>query len=202
MDILSTAPAARIRFRAALSRSVLPVLAAALLAGCGGSHAQAPVVISSFSPAQGLAGTQVTLNGTDLGVASFISFGEGAATEYTVLSGSQIVATVPASATTGPITVNGNQNVYTTPNTFTVLPQIVGLVPASGPAGTELKITGSGFSGATRVLFTGETGAGSAFTVVGPNQINVLVGGDAATGPVQVTAGGNTATGPAFTLTN
>ena len=207
MDNLSTAPAARIRARSwlrpASSWAVLPCLAAVLTTACSGHRPQAPIVITNFGPTQGLAGTNVILIGTGMAATSFVSFGDGEAKAFTILSGTEISATVPASATTGPITVNGNQNVYSTPTNFTVLPQIVGVVPASGPLGTEVKVTGSGFAGTTQVLFGAEpaSGAGSAFTVEGPNQINVIIGSDATTGPVQITVGTSTVTGPTFTVT-
>jgi len=207
MEILATAPAARLRnrswFRPALSRAVLPFLAGALMLGCGGSHGVPNVIVTNVAPTQGLEGTQVTLLGSGMHSTTAIAFGNGVAAEWSIVSDTQLIATVPASATTGLVTVTSSVNVFPA-GTFTVLPQIVGLVPASGPLGTEVKLTGSGFQGTTQVLFAGEpaSGAGSPFTVEGPNQINVVLASDATTGPVQITVAGTQVTGPTFTVTN
>jgi hypothetical protein len=207
MEILTAAPAGRIRagasIRKALSWAVLPCLAIGLLLGCA-SHTGMPlIVINSFTPAQGPAGTLVTITGAGLSNVSFLSVGEGAVPEYVIVGPNQINFTVPSTATTGLLTLNDSQDNQTSATPFTVTPQIVGLAPTSGPAGTEVKVTGGGFVGTTQVLFSGEpaTGAGSAFFVVGANQINTFVGSDATTGPVQVVVGATTVAGPVFTVT-
>ena len=104
--------------------------------------------ITSISPTSGIPGIQVTVNGSGFRPtqsSSSISFnGVGAA--VTSWSDTQIVATVPASATTGPVKVSGfgaNSNpdvVFTTAN-----PVITSLSPSSGPVGTQVQINGSGF---------------------------------------------------------
>ena len=201
METFSTAFAGR--SKAVLSWAVLPCLAATLLLGCGGHKGMPLINVNSFTPSSGTAGTPVTISGSGLTNVSFVAVGEGAVTQWTLINDTQINFTLPASATTGGLTLNDSQDNITTPQVFTVLPQVVGLAPASGPLGTEVKLTGAGFLGATQVLFGGETAAqpGSAFTVVNANQINAYVGSDASTGPVQVTVGGTTVTGPTFTVT-
>ena len=188
METFSTAFAGR--SKAVLSWAVLPCLAATLLLGCGGHKGMPLINVNSFTPSSGTAGTPVTISGSGLTNVSFVAVGEGAVTQWTLINDTQINFTLPASATTGGLTLNDSQDNITTPQVFTVLPQVVGLAPASGPLGTEVKLTG-------------ETAAqpGSAFTVVNANQINAYVGSDASTGPVQVTVGGTTVTGPTFTVT-
>ena len=60
--------------------------------------------VSSFSPTSGKTGTIVTISGSAFTGATSVTF-NGAAATFTVNSGSQITATVPAGATTGPIAV-------------------------------------------------------------------------------------------------
>ena len=60
--------------------------------------------ILSFSPNAGAAGTVVFINGVNLGGATLVTF-NGAAAAFTQVSTTQLRATVPAAATTGPISV-------------------------------------------------------------------------------------------------
>jgi uncharacterized repeat protein (TIGR01451 family) len=62
--------------------------------------------VRSFAPSSGTAGTSVTINGTGFSGATGVSFGGISAASFNVLSATQIVAVVPASAQTGPITVS------------------------------------------------------------------------------------------------
>jgi Chitobiase/beta-hexosaminidase C-terminal domain/Bacterial Ig domain len=60
--------------------------------------------ISSFTPASGWPGTSVTVVGSGFTGTRAVSF-NGTAAAFTVNSGTQLTATVPAGATTGPISV-------------------------------------------------------------------------------------------------
>jgi Bacterial Ig domain/Phosphoesterase family/Chitobiase/beta-hexosaminidase C-terminal domain len=60
--------------------------------------------ISSFTPASGWPGTLVTIAGSGFKGTTAVSF-NGTAAAFTVTSGTQLTATVPAGATTGPISV-------------------------------------------------------------------------------------------------
>src|SRR5262249_39536464 len=66
--------------------------------------------VNSVSPTSGVVGTQVTVNGSGFGASqgtSTISFNGSTATVNS-WSATQIVATVPASAATGPVQVTAN----------------------------------------------------------------------------------------------
>jgi len=63
-----------------------------------------PPGIANFSPQVGNAGTSVTVNGNDLAGATAVTF-NGVSASFTVISARQIQATVPAGATSGPISV-------------------------------------------------------------------------------------------------
>jgi len=64
----------------------------------------AAVTITGFTPSSGSTGTTVVITGTELSNVSLVSFGAFSAS-FTVNSNTQITATVPAGATTAPITV-------------------------------------------------------------------------------------------------
>ncbi|MBK7650244.1 MAG: BspA family leucine-rich repeat surface protein [Flammeovirgaceae bacterium] len=61
--------------------------------------------ITSFSPTFGPIGTTVTITGTNLTGVTGVSFNGTPAITFTVLSSTSISATVPAGATTGPVSV-------------------------------------------------------------------------------------------------
>ena len=120
--------------------------------------------ISGFSPASGPAGSTVTISGSGFTGATAVAFNGTSAASYTVKSDTQITATVPAGATTGPVSVTAPGGTATSTASFTVTatppaPAISGFSPASGPAGSTVTISGSGFTGATAVAFNGTSAA-------------------------------------------
>ena len=77
-------------------------------------------------------------------------------------------------------------------------PIITGFSPASGPAGTVVTITGTGFTGATKVTFGG---ASAVFNVLSPTTIRTVVPALAQTGVVIVdTPAGSTESRTSFAL--
>ena len=77
---------------------------------------------------------------------------------FTVKSATAIQATVPAGATTGPMSVTTPGGTATSATNFTVTasaPTITSFAPTSGPAGTSVTISGTNFTGATAVAFNG-----------------------------------------------
>jgi hypothetical protein len=75
--------------------------------------------ITSFTPTSGLAGTSVTITGTNFTGATAVTFNNVTAT-FVVNSATQITATVPATATTGPIKVTTPAGSATSTTSFTV----------------------------------------------------------------------------------
>ncbi len=158
--------------------------------------------ISGFSPASGPVGTAVTISGSGFSGAAAVAF-NGTGAVYTVNSASQITATVPSGAGSGPISVTTPNGSATSSGNFSVTvaaPSIGGFSPASGPVGTAVTISGSGFSGATGVAFNG---TGAVYAVNSASQITATVPGGAGSGAVSVTTPNGTATSSgSFTVTS
>ncbi|HZD80736.1 MAG TPA: IPT/TIG domain-containing protein, partial [Actinomycetota bacterium] len=160
---------------------------------CGGGSPPPPppgLSITGFSPTSGPVGTSVQITGTGFTGTSDVSFGGASATSYTVDTDSQITATVPASASTGPISVTTGAGTATSSSAFTVTSSggggglaISGFTPTSGPVGTSVTIAGSGFSGVTVVKFNGVK---AHFTVDSDAQITATVPSSATSGPIKV----------------
>jgi len=115
-----------------------------------------PPTITAFNPAAGVAGTQVTISGTNFTTNSTVRFGGVPATIFVVDNPTQITATVPATAQTGSITVttpNGSANSATpfvVPN-----PTVLNVAPPAGPStgNTTVTITGTNFGTGATVRF-------------------------------------------------
>jgi sugar lactone lactonase YvrE len=152
-------------------------------------------VINSFTPTTGNAGAVVSitgsnfqgtaLNGTSWTTTS-VYFGGTPATSFTVISATQIQATVGAGAT-GAVrveTLPGNVGVR---NGFCYMaPLITAFAPTSASTGTQVVITGSNFTGATAVKFNGK--AAASFVVVSDTEITAFPAtGTPLTGSISVT---------------
>src|SRR5205807_258018 len=150
--------------------------------------------ISSFAPTSGPTGTSVTLTGTGFTGATGVSFNSTAATTFTVNSDTQISATVPTGATTGKITVTNAAVTGTSATSFTVtvVPSITSFTPVSGPTGTSVTLTGTGFTGTTGVSFNST--AATTFTVNSDTQISATEPTGATSGKITVTNAAGTGT--------
>ncbi|CAM8652770.1 IPT domain containing protein [Candidatus Methylacidiphilaceae bacterium] len=105
-------------------------------AGGGGGT---PPTITGISPSSGLAGTIVTITGTDFTGATAVSFNGVAAASYTVDSATSITATVPSGATTGPISVTTAGGSAVSANNFTV-PKLTIAAPSSLDEGNSAQL--------------------------------------------------------------
>jgi hypothetical protein len=161
------------------------------------ARALAPAVVV-FTPLTGPIGTSVTITGTgfdDSSVASGAAFNGTPATSFSVDSDTQITAIVPAGATTGPVTVTDGEGTGTSAVDFVVTPSppptVLLFAPSSGPIGTTVAITGTGYTGTSIVRFHGRP---ASFDVNSDTEIVATVPKRATTGPVSVTTPGGTGT--------
>jgi uncharacterized repeat protein (TIGR03803 family) len=153
--------------------------------------------IRFLNTTSGTPGTTVLIHGSYFVGVTAVTF-HGAAAQFTVPSAQWIRATVPADATSGPITVTtagGSANSVT----FTVQPTITSLSASSGAFGDSVVITGTNFTGVQSVAFNGTA---ATYTVNSASQITVTVPTNATSGPVTVTTADGTATSAPFTVTS
>jgi hypothetical protein len=144
-----------------------------------------PPLLNSLTPNSGPVGTSVDLGGHYFTGATSVKF-NGTEAAFTVDSDSQIHATLPAGATTGPVSIT-TPNGTTSNLTFTVTqspPTITSLTPSSGAVGTSVSISGGGFSGASSVKFNGTA---ASYTVNSSTSITAVVPGGATSGPISIT---------------
>jgi large repetitive protein len=162
-----------------------------------------PVTVTGFSPTTGVVGTSVVITGTGFAAGATVRFNQTTATGVVVNSPTQITATVPTGATTGPIRVTVGGNTARSTGNFTVTPvpapTITSFTPTFGPVGTSVKITGTNFSGTvggTSFTTTGVTfnNVTATFVVNSATQITATVPTTATTGPIKVTTPGGSAT--------
>ncbi|HEY0109696.1 MAG TPA: Ig-like domain-containing protein, partial [Fibrella sp.] len=158
--------------------------------------------ITSFSPRQGTGGTVVTITGRNfLGVTTVKFNGVSAGDVVTdifavpagfqIMSSTQIKVKVPASASTGLVSVTNAGGTATSSTTFLVFAKIISFTPASGRVGTLVTIKGTNFAGATATAFNG---VDATFIIDSPAQITATVPPGATTGKISVgTIAGTTA---------
>ncbi|GFO57029.1 hypothetical protein GMSM_40360 [Geomonas sp. Red276] len=153
--------------------------------------------ITGFTPSSATYGSQVTISGAHFTGATQVKF-NGTTASFTVTSDSQITATVPTAATSGPISVTTPAGTAAS-STFTVnsAPVIGGFTPASAGAGATVTIAGANLAGATQVKFGG---ASAIFTVVSDAQISATVPSGATSGTIGVTTSAGTASISGFTF--
>ncbi|HYG36201.1 MAG TPA: IPT/TIG domain-containing protein, partial [Clostridia bacterium] len=144
--------------------------------------------ISSFDRTNGGPGTLVGINGVHFSKGVTAVKFNGVSANFRVVSDIYLEATVPASATSGPITVVGPSGSSTSAQNFYLPPVIVSVSPAVGRTGTSVKIAGTNFVDATAVKF----GSLSTllFTVDNPNQITAIAPTNVASGSITVVTPG------------
>ncbi|NUM77388.1 IPT/TIG domain-containing protein, partial [candidate division KSB1 bacterium] len=142
--------------------------------------------VSSINPAAGEVGSTVTINGANFGGISAVKFANNIAADFTLASATQIVATVPNGAVTGPITLSktGCPDVQTSTFTVRACPSVSSISPVSAGVGEKITINGNNFSGVTAVLFTNNVPA--TITNVTATQIRVTVPSGAVSGPLTI----------------
>jgi hypothetical protein len=122
------------------------------------TYVAAPTV-SGITPTGGPAtgGTMVTISGLGFTDATAVEFGTTPATTFTLVSASAITAESPAGTGTVDVTVTtpGGTSAASASDRFAYAPTVSAISPAAGPTGggTLVTITGTGFAGATEVIF-------------------------------------------------
>ncbi|MBB6612666.1 DUF4082 domain-containing protein [Pontibacter sp. Tf4] len=114
-------------------------------------------VITRFTPTMGNVGQRVSIYGSNFNDVKAVYFNNVAAV-YAALSPTYIVATVPAGATTGKISVSAAGGTAVSSTSFivtkpTAAPVITKFSPTRGAAGAKVLISGSNLTTVTKVSF-------------------------------------------------
>jgi hypothetical protein len=168
----------------------------ALKATTGGS----PPNISSLSVSSGYIGSTFNINGTNFDSSGTVTLNgqtvSGCTWSSTLLSG----CIVPSGATTGSVVVTVS-SVASNGVTYTVLPNIISISVSSGPVGTAVTLTGTGWlgtQGTSAVTFNGVAATPTSWSAT---SITVTVPAGATTGNILVTVAGHNSNAEAFTVT-
>jgi hypothetical protein len=173
------------------------------------SYAAPTPAVTAITPVSGptSGGTTITITGTGFTGTDKVAFGNVTATSFTVVSDTSITAVSPPQAPghcTITVTSAGGKSAALSSARFSYgVPVVSALSPTSGPTagGTIVTVTGTGFTGANKVLFGGVEAP--RFTDVSDTEITAISPSQAAGHrPVYVvTAGGqseSTAASPEF----
>jgi hypothetical protein len=147
------------------------------------------VSVDAISPTGGEPGTIVTITGDAFLGALGVGFGGDVPAAFTIVSNTEIHATVPDGARTGVIRVSG----VPSPTSFTVAPLVQAFSPAQAPIGHEVRVFGFNFLGTTSVAFAGTP---ATFTIVDDGLIRATIPAGATDGTIGVTNPGGTGYSP------
>jgi hypothetical protein len=144
--------------------------------------------ITDFTPASGLTGNQVTINGFNLHVGSStptVKLGAGPA-EVISATPTSIVAAILETSLRGKISVTTTDGTGVSATDFLVVkpPTITAFTPASGPVGTTVTITGTNLDSVIEVTMNDLTLPD--FTVLGATSLRVAIPAGAMTGQLAV----------------
>jgi hypothetical protein len=161
-------------------------------------------VVTGYNPPAAKQKKPVTILGSAFTGATQVAFSKAGggtvnATTFSVTDDGHIAATVPSLATTGPVFVTTPAGTNATAPTLKIKPTVKSFTPASGPVGTVVTITGTAFTGATKVQFNGVS---ATFTVNSDTKITATVPVGATTGKITVVnLGGKGVSKAVFTVT-
>jgi subtilase family serine protease len=157
--------------------------------------------ISSISPSSGVTGSTVTITGTAFTGATRVKFGSVSATSFTVLSATQIEATVPNGVLAGAINVTTPVKSVTGSAKFTPTLSVTAVSPGRAAPGATVTLKGVGFNSSSAVNFTGAPA--TSVTFMSSTTLKAVVPVGAKTGIITVTnsAAPTGSTSTAFTFT-
>jgi uncharacterized repeat protein (TIGR03803 family) len=171
--------------------------------GCGTlfslSTGLAPFV--ALQATSGKEGTKVTILGQGFTSSSIVKFGGTQSATVRFLGSAALLATVPAGALTGNVTVTTGATKLSSNKIFRVIPQVLSFSPTSGPVGTSVTIIGTGLTQTLSASF-GDSVLATNLQLISDTEITATVPNGAKTGPVAVKTKGGTGTSQQlFTVT-
>lgn len=183
------------------------LLLVALLVGCSENDflGSGNIKITSFTPTQGLPGTEVTIKGSGFGEDAHVYFNESEVTQYILRSENEMVVNVPDNASSGRIGVTRGESDYGfSSEDFTFIPSAVieNYSVNQAPVGETITIYGRNFFDidvADVAVYFGEARA----TVISlsSTELTVIIPEGATTAPIRIQFGDiQTITGPEFVV--
>lgn len=152
--------------------------------------AQAQPVITNVSPAFGNRGQAgINIRGQNFSGGTLSVKFNGVTATASQTAGNLIVATVPNSASTGPISVTFGGLTHSTTNPFVVLqgqPYITRFSPQTGQTNTEVSLYGVNLAATDKVWFGGVLATGAQATGPAVGQLRVRVPAGAVPGPITI----------------
>lgn len=158
--------------------------------------------ITSINPTSGYVGATVTINGSNFSNATAVRIGT-TLQSFRIVSSSKITFNVINGTSTGVVSVSNSAGTANGP-TFTVLQvvnplTITSVSPLSGPIGTQVSLTGTGFLAVNVVKLNGvniqfSTGSNTSMVFIVPP-------GSTTGNIVLMDINGNVANGPVYTVT-
>lgn len=141
--------------------------------------------VTSVAPTTVKAGSVVTVKGTYLYCASAVTLA-GSSVDFTIGMPTQLTFTVGAQSNSGTVAVTSPAGVATNATKITVIKpaQISSFLPSHGVAGSTVTLTGSGFTGTSKVLFNGL--AATSFKVINDSTITAVSAAASSTGVISV----------------
>lgn len=131
--------------------------------------------ITTFTPTQASAAARITITGTGFTGTTSVSFGSVPATRFTVVSDTQLTATVSNTGASGDITIVTPAGTGSIKGFVFIKPTLISsFSPLAGTDGTTVTITGQNFTTATGVSF-GNTQAKS-FVINSDTKITAVIG--------------------------
>lgn len=188
----------RIFKRTYFSWSLICVVLIVCAASCKkNEEAVATPVITNFSPTSAIAGSAVTISGSNFNItasSNIVKF-NGVDAVVTGVTSTSLYTSVPAGTTTGKITVSVNGRTATSSADFVVLtPSITKFLPTSGIVGTAVVISGSNFDPIAVNNVVKFNGIAAVVASATSDELIVIVPEMATSGNISVTSGGTTAT--------
>jgi hypothetical protein len=126
-----------------------------------------PPSITSFTPASGPVGTQVTITGNNFAGTTNVAFNGTSSTSFAATSNTQILASVPAGASTGTIRVTNAAGSATSASNFTVTTaptQYTLVATTAGSGSVDLNPAGGVYGAGTVVTLTATAASGWQFS--------------------------------------
>ncbi len=171
-----------------------------LAVACNKDDEEAPpeLTITSISPDSGGEGTEVNINGTGFSAIASentVTLNDKAC-PVIVTTTTLLKVTIPADAGSGNLVVTSRGRTAQSP-TFTFVPAepnltISSISPASGPKGTQVVITGTGFKAAASDNTVTLNGIACTVTSASVSQLTIVIPAGAGSGNIEVTVNGNT----------